>query len=205
MIPGSRDTVLIKKKTLVNFTWRWLAFLAGPLLFSACENDMKAIRKISAQEVSKPISTTTGVDVIYSDSAKVQFHLTAPLMLDYMEKRFQETPKGVKIVRYEKNTRGEVVQSGQITADYAIMRENDRIIEFRRNVVATNIKGETFKSDELIWDQGKKLLTTNKPVRLSFADGTVFYGTGANTNESMYPWNIENTTGQIPVNQNFGQ
>lgn len=177
--------------------------MAGLLLFSACENSLKDIQKISAQEVSKPISTTTGLNVIYSDSAKVQFQLTAPLMLDHSDTKVKEMPKGVKIVKFETTPKG-VTQTAQITADYGIQR-SDRVIELRRNVVATNQKGDIFKSDELFWDQGKREIYSNKLVQLTSSNGTNLYGTGATTNESMDPWIIKNTTGQIPVNQNFGQ
>ena len=175
--------------------------LASVLLLGACENDLKAIQKISAQEVSKPISITTGLDVITSDSARVTMHLTAPLMLEYMDKHYQEMPKGVKIVSFDAKGK----QDGEITADYGIQRENENLIELRKNVVAKNAQGETFTSDELIWDKGKKTIYSNKAVKMAFADGTIFYGTSASTNESMYPWVIQNTTGQIPVNQNFEQ
>jgi LPS export ABC transporter protein LptC len=190
-------------KHIQNIKYR-LALVAGLLLFSACENSLKDIQKISAQEVSKPISTTTGLDVTYSDSAKVQFRLTAPLLLDYIDKKFKEMPKGLKIIKYETTPKG-VMQTAQITADYGIMREGDKLIELRRNVVATNQKGDVFKSEELFWDQGKRAIYSNKLVQLSSSNGTNLYGTGASTNESMYPWIIKNTTGQIPVNQNFGQ
>lgn len=204
MILGLPDTALIKiVNHIKNIKYR-LALVAGLLLFSACENSLKDIQKISSQEVSKPISTTTGLDVTYSDSAKVQFRLTAPLLLDYIDKKFKEMPKGLKIIKYETTPKG-VVQTAQITADYGIMREGDKIIELRRNVVATNQKGETFKSEELIWDQGKRDIYSNKFVQMTSPNGTVLYGTGATTNETMYPWIIQNTTGQIPVNQNFGQ
>lgn len=198
MMFGSANTSSIKNFT---HTCCMLAALAGILFFSACENDLKAIQKISAQEVSKPVSTTTGLDVIVSDSAKLKFRLTTPLMIEYLDKNFQEMPKGLKIVSFDINGK----QEGEIIADYGIQRENEDIIELRRNVVCKNSQGETFKSDELIWDKGKRTIYSNKPVQISFSDGTILYGTGADSNESMYPWTIKNTTGQIPVNQNFGQ
>jgi len=203
MIPGLGDINLINTLVVFNSKGYRLALIAGLLLFSACENDMKDIKKISAQEVSKPINRTTGLDVIYSDSAKVKSRLTTPLLLEYTDKHFREMPKGLKIVSYD-SAKG-MKEAGQITADYGIERQNDKIIELRRNVVANNVQGQTFKSDELIWDQNKKIFYSNKPVQITFADGTIFYGTGASSNESMYPWTIQNTTGQIPVNQNFGQ
>jgi LPS export ABC transporter protein LptC len=204
MILGLHATALIKIVNNIQNIKYWLALMAGLLLFSACENSLKDIQKISSQEVSKPISTTTGLDVTYSDSAKVQFRLTAPLLLDYIDKKFKEMPKGVTIIKYETTPKG-VMQTGQITADYGIMRESDKVIELRRNVVAKNEKGETFKSEELIWDQGKREIYSHKFVQMTSPNGTNLYGSGATTNETMYPWIIQNTTGQIPVNQNFGQ
>ena len=203
MIPGSENINLINTFNILNSKGYRLAFIAGLLLFSACENDMKDIKKISAQEVNKPINRTTGLDVIYSDSAKVKSRLTAPLLLEYTDKHFREMPKGLKIISYD-SAKG-MKEAGQITADYGLERQNDKMIELRRNVVAKNIQGQIFKSEELIWDQNKKIFYSNKPVQITFADGTIFNGTGASSNESMYPWTIQNTTGQIPVNQNFGQ
>jgi LPS export ABC transporter protein LptC len=203
MIPGLTDTNLTNILSAISSKGYRLAFIAGLLLFSACENDMKAIQKISAQEVSKPINRTTGLDVIYSDSGKVKYRITAPLLLEYTDKGYREMPKGVKIIGFDpKNT---MKEKSELVADYGIERQKDKVIELRRNVVATNEKGEKFKSDELIWDQTKKIYYSNKPVQLTFADGTIFYGSGATSSESMYPWTIQNTTGQIPVNQNFGQ
>jgi hypothetical protein len=45
------------------------ALLFGMLLLTACENDLNKIKEISALQVSQPIDTTRGVEVIYSDSA----------------------------------------------------------------------------------------------------------------------------------------
>jgi hypothetical protein len=45
------------------------ALLFGMLLLGACENDLNKIKAVSAKQVSQPIDTTRGVEVIYSDSA----------------------------------------------------------------------------------------------------------------------------------------
>src|ERR1700761_4475223 len=69
-------------------------------LLTGCENDLKDLQKISASEANKPVERYTGVDVIYSDSAKVKAHMTSPLMLDYSKvaKPYTEMPKGVKVI-----------------------------------------------------------------------------------------------------------
>jgi LPS export ABC transporter protein LptC len=169
------------------------------LLVSACENSLSDIRKIASKEEEKPISRSTGVDVIYSDSAKVKARLITPLMieLDDPKSPYQEMPKGVKITFYDDNLK----EKGTITSDYAIRLEKENKITFRKNVVATNAQGETFKSEELIYDQTSKKIYTNKPVQINMGNGDVMQGVGANSNESLYPWHIEQSTGIFKVDE----
>jgi len=169
------------------------------LLVSACENSLSDIRKIASKEEEKPISRSTGVDVIYSDSAKVKARLITPLMieLDDPKSPYQEMPKGVKITFYDDN----IHEKGTITSDYAIRLVKENKITFRKNVVATNAQGETFKSEELIYDQTSKKIYTNKPVQINMGNGDVMQGVGANSNESLYPWHIEQSTGIFKVDE----
>jgi hypothetical protein len=202
MIPGSKNISLIKPALkALGIKGQVLAVIACIALLSACENDLKAIQKISAQEVSKPINRTTGLDVIMSEDALVKVHLTSPLMIEYLDKNFKEMPNGLKVVEYDSLMK----ESSVLTAEYGIQRSNENIIELRRNVVAVNAKGETFKSDELIMDMVKKEYHSDKPVQVTFADGTFLSGTNFKSDQAMSHWTMGNTTGQIPVNQNLGQ
>jgi LPS export ABC transporter protein LptC len=169
------------------------------LLFSACENSLNDIQKIASKEEDKPMSTSTGVDVIYSDSAKVKAHLTTPLMIEYDDEKkpYREMPKGVKIVFYE----DDLTVKGTVTSEYAIEREKQNIIEFHKNVVVTNAQGQTFKSEELIYDEGNKKFYTDLPVEINLGNGSVMRGVGANSNASLYPWHIEKSTGIFPVDE----
>jgi LPS export ABC transporter protein LptC len=175
------------------------ALFLGMLSLSACENSLNDIQKIASKEEDKPISTSTGVDVIYSDSAKVKAHMTTPLMIEFddAKKPYREMPKGVKIIFYE----DDLSVKGTVIADYAIEREKENIIEFHKNVVVTNAQNQTFKSDELIYDEGKKTFHTDKPVEINLGNGSIMYGVGANSNASLYPWHVERSTGVFPVEE----
>jgi LPS export ABC transporter protein LptC len=168
------------------------------ITLTGCENDLKDIQKISASEVNKPVERYTGVDVIYSDSAKVKAHMTSPLMLDYskVKKPYIEMPKGVKVVFYDNN----LVESSTIVADYAIRREAEKVIELRKNVVGTNAKGDTFTSDELIWDENTKQIHSNKLVHVKMADGSITDGTSFISDENFNHWTLTQGTGIIHVN-----
>ncbi len=169
------------------------------LLISACENSLNDIQKIASKEEDKPISTSKGVEVIYSDSAKVKARMLTPLMieLDDQNKPYQEMPKGVKIIFYDDSLK----EKGTITSDYAIRLEKENKITFRKNVVATNSQGETFKSEELVYDQTTKKLYTTKPVQIMMGNGDVMQGVGATSNESLYPWHIDKSTGIFHVDE----
>ncbi len=171
--------------------------IAGLALITGCENDLKTLQKISANEVNKPVERYTGVDVIYSDSAKVKAHMTAPLMLNYkVAKPYTEMPKGVKVVFYDNNLK----ESSTIVSDYAIRREAEKTIELRKNVVGTNAQGDTFNSDELVWDESTKQIHSNKLVHVRMADGSVTDGTSFTSDESFNHWKLDNGTGKFPVN-----
>ena len=171
--------------------------IAGMAFLASCENDLKDLQKISANEVSKPIEKFTGVDVIYSDSAKVKAHMTAPLMINYkVKKPYTEMPKGVKIIFYDNN----LVESSTIVADYAIRREIEKVIELRKNVVGTNAKGDTFSSEELIWDEATKQIHSNQLVHVKMADGSITDGTSFTSDENFDHWIMQQGKGIIHVN-----
>lgn len=179
------------------------ALLIGVLSLSACENSLNDIKKIASKEENKPLSRSTGVEIIYSDSAKVKARLITPLMIQLEDKTkpYSEMPKGVKIIFYDDNLK----EKGTIVADYAIRREKENIIEFRKNVVATNAQGEVFKSDELIDDQTNKKLFSSKPVQITMNNGNVMNGVNFDSNESLYPWHINQSTGTFHVTENAGK
>src|SRR3569833_1234 len=141
----------------------WPALLTGMLLLPACENDLNKVRELSANQVNLNVDTIHGVDIIFSDSAKVKFRIMAPLLLQYEGKKpYNLMPKTVNALIFEN-----MVQTGNITADTGIQSDVDKKIQFRKNVVAKNDKGDTYKSDELIWDQTTNTVYSNKTVQIT--------------------------------------
>jgi len=141
------------------------------------------------------IDTIHNVDIIYSDSAKVKFRVTAPLLLQYQGKKpYNMMPRTVDVAVFEN-----LVQTGSITADTGIQSETDKKIQFRKNVVAKNEKGETFKSDELIWDQNTKTIHSSKIVQIRLANGDIMNGTGFVSDDKMKHWTVQSSTGIFNV------
>ena len=173
--------------------------LAAGSFVSSCENSLNDIQKISAKEENRLISKSTGVDLIYSDSAKVKAHMTAPVLISYDDapKPYKEFPKGIKIIFYDEFLK----EKGNIVSDWAVQRDKENRMEFRKNVVVTNAEGQIFKSEELIYDMTAKKMYSNKPVQILMSGGDIMEGTGADSNESFYPWHIKGSTGVFHVNE----
>jgi LPS export ABC transporter protein LptC len=175
----------------------WPAIVTGIVLFSACENDINKIRELSANQVNTDIDTIHGIDMIYSDSAKVRFRMLAPLLLQYQGKKpYNLMPKTVNIIFFNKV---DMSQIGTLTADTAIESDADNKYEFHKNVVAKNAKGETFKSDELIWDRNSKTMYSNKLVQIKMANGDIMNGTGFKSDQTLAHWTMTQSTGIFNV------
>jgi LPS export ABC transporter protein LptC len=187
---------------------KWLTGFFVPVMFmavllSACENDLKKVREISAKEFTNPVDSSMSVEVTYSDSAHVKAVLQTPLLLDFktVAKPYREMPKGIKITFYDKNLK--VVST--VVSEYAVTSSEDKIITLKKNVVVTNNEGDTFKSNELIWDSVKKLIYTNQPVLINKIDGTVLNYSNFKSNENGTDYSGDNGNGVIATKGNITQ
>jgi len=162
MINGSESLNLIKMnwRSIINS----IVILSFSQVFlSSCnDDDLKKAAEISASKVTLTRDRSLGVEVIYSDSARVKAKGFAPV-LDKMTpkdgKIYQEMPKGVSIDFYG----DQLTKTGSIKSDYAIMRETEQLTIFKKNVVVVT-ESMTFHTDELTWDQKAKKFFSPKGI-----------------------------------------
>ena len=177
-------------------SWRCIygaLFSVGILLQFGCENDLRDVEQISAKKLAVPVDKSTSVVIIYSDSALVKAKLITPELLNFKTDRpYLEMNKGVTVIFYDPNQQ----ETSRVKSDYAIRRERENIVELKRNVVATNNKGETFKSEELIWDETKKRFYSNRLVSIT-SNENVLFGTSFWANEDFSYYEIVQSTGDI--------
>ena len=175
-------------------------FILALTALTACENDLRDVEEISSKKLSAPVDKSTGVEIIYSDSTKVKAKLITPELLHFKFKNpYYEIKKGVTIIFFD----AALKESSRVVADYAIRRENEKQVELRRNVVAVNQKDETFKSDELIWNENKKRFTSSKMVSIT-SQGNTIYGTSFWANENFTYYEISQSTGDISLPEDQG-
>jgi len=150
----------------------WPFLLAG--VFMACgRDDMKNVSVVSSKKITLTKDRTYGMDVIYSDSAIVKAKGYAPVydkVTPSQGDKYNEMPEGVKIEFYDDQMR----VTGSITSKYAINNETTQITIFRKNVVVVNDQ-LTFTTEELIWDENKKLYTSPYGTVIT-KEGTIITG-----------------------------
>jgi LPS export ABC transporter protein LptC len=177
-------------------------FLASSLcLLAACENDMSKVKEIELKQKGE-IEITKQAEIIYSDSARVKAKLKTPILYNHKTTAnpYYEMPKGIEVIFYDANLK----QTSKVTSDYAIRKENQKIVELKKNVVAVNAEGRTFKSEELIWDENLKRFYSNKVVTIS-TDKATISGTSFWATEDFSYYEIKQGAGPIQFNQDFGQ
>jgi len=152
-------------------TFLYGLFLALPLFLASCgDDDLKNANSVSAGKVTLTRDRTIGVEIIYSDSARVKAKGYAPILDKITPSNggsYQEMIKGVKIDFY--NPQGTI--DGNLVCDYAIRKDTELKTEFRKNVVVKNSKGDTFSSQELIWDESKKIFYSTQTVDILSVNG----------------------------------
>ena len=175
-------------------------FLIGVLiafLLSSCENDLQVVKNFSDPE-KVPDVVMTNFETIYSDSAKVKGKLTAPLLHMYNsdKKKYKEFPNGLHVYFYNDS----LIVITEITAKYAINYDKTQIWEARNDVVVTNTKGERLNTEQLFWDQNKKIIYTKKYCRITMPDGLQNIGeNGMEAKENFENWKLFGASGTVPV------
>jgi LPS export ABC transporter protein LptC len=178
----------------MSIFFRYVVLIAGLIFLTACENDIEKVKLFGTHERS-PLESATNIKIIYSDSAKVQAELTAPVMNHYEgENPYLEMPKGLKVIFY--NAAMEV--KSRLTADYGIRNEHEQKMEARKNVVVVNEKGEQLNTEHLVWDERREKLLSDEFVKITRKD-EIIYGTGFEANQDFTRYKIFNIKGTISV------
>lgn len=166
------------------------------LVLVSCENEISKIKTVTSTEVP-PAIAAEGFEMIASDSTVIRFKLQTPELIYHKEEKdpYYEFPKGVKIVKYDADMN--VISS--ITAQYAKNFSSDDRWEAKNNVIAVNFKGDTLKTEYLVWDTAKKKIYSDQFVKIIQKD-QVYTGIGFESNQDFSSYHIKNLKGNMYVN-----
>lgn len=172
--------------------------LFGVTLFLySCTNDIEKVDALLNQDVKYPNQSADSIEILYSDSGKVQLLLEAPSLYRYENQKepYAEFAEGIFVSFYD-DTMG--VES-TITSEYAIWYLNEDKWEARNDVVViNNVDGYQLNTEHLVWDQKKEILYTNKFVRVTTAE-EIIMAEGFKSNQQFTEYSFVKIKGKIKL------
>lgn len=169
-----------------------MIFIFG-ILYS-CENDIEEVNALSAQK-KEPIRRGINIELIHSEKALLKMRLSAPLMEEFVgEKSYTEMSKGIVVNLFDSLQN----VSTKLTANYAIHKTSENIMEAKNDVVVINEKGDKLNTEHLIWQQDSSRIFTHEFVKITTKD-EIIMGQGLESNENFTKYKILKIKGTIQL------
>lgn len=167
------------------------------IVLFACENSITEIQEITRED-TLPAVSAQNIRYERTDSGYIQIVLTSRLMNRYDgEDPYSEFPEGFEVTFYD--TVGNPLSF--IKANYGISYEKRKLMRARNEVVVKNYDTqEELSTENLVWDQRKKIIQSNTFVKITTPDKVV-YGDSMKATESFSEREIFNFRGVFEVEE----
>jgi len=165
------------------------------MVFLLSCKDHKEEAQLFSYNGKYPDESAENITITMSDSGKVSFVVSTPILNSYSSDSipYTDCPEGITIVSYTEWGEKQAI----ITADYAAY-ENNSIYRASKNVVIRDvIKGDTLETEEIIWDQRTRSIYSNVLVKQKKADGSINYGDGFTADERFTKYTIIHPRGEM--------
>ncbi len=163
------------------------------MFFVSCNHKQNKSILLS-YEGKYPDESAENMTLTISDSGIVSFIVKAPLFNTYStDSNYMECPMGITVTSY--TDYGE--KQSVLTADYACNINNSMYKASKNVVICDLIKGDTLKTEEIIWDQKNKCIYSHTLVKQTKADGSVNYGDGFEADERFSKYTITHPRGEL--------
>ena len=144
-----------------------------------------------------PSVEATNFQTYFTDSGIVRYYLTTPklLIFDHEKEPYKEFPEGFHLQQYDNNKK--IIS--ELSANYGknLVREQEWLA--KGNVVMVNNKGDTLRTEELIYQIKPDRIYTEKFVNIKKGDQNFNGEGGFESNSQMTRWTFKKTRGHIYV------
>lgn len=186
---------MIQKRTYnVNVA---LLFIWGAMFLYGCSD---SVPKIIFDRESSPVMVVDSLRLKYSENGLLSYVFETPRMERYEKEDsvYMVFNNGVKIITYSLADSVLTVES-TLTAKYAFYDENLQKWEARGNVESLTKDGKQLFTEQLFWDQQKKLI--HSFVKTVIIDGTekIIGLDGFTSNEDMTDIQFRNSQGRFLI------
>ncbi len=165
------------------------------LVVVSCTSD-EVKQRVMNERINLPLETGKNIYITYTDSGYAKAKVFAPVLERYAtESRFETVmQKGITAYFYSKD--GSV--ESFIKSKYAIRYDREKKMIARNDVILVNIKGDTLSTEELIWDEIKQTIRSDKFIRITTKD-EVIMGDGFESNTEFTQYKIFSIRGIISL------
>ncbi len=169
----------------------------GTIMLFSCSKPENGLMDQGAP-VRVPDEQAYDIEVLYSDSASIRLMLSAPEIARFssLKKPYVEYPKGLEVHFY--NDSGGV--TNRLSAEYAIQYQKRGVTEAQRNVVVVNEQEEMLQTEQLTWDEDKKLIYTEQFVRIT-TETEQLTGYGLEADQTFSRYTIKKPVGVIALTE----
>ena len=172
---------------------------AATLSLQSCDNDDKTVGPDIGVRDSLPVLKSIGVSTLISDSGIIRYKMIAEEWFIYDKKlpQYWAFEKGLFIERFNESYQVDAF----ISCDTAYFYNQEELWELHGRVFVKNMKGETFKTSLLFWDQRAHRIYSSAYMEI---DGETRKLSGYNfsSNEQMTDYIIHSSKGLFPLEDN---
>ena len=142
-----KKVFLTLKTPVFRPPFQFALFIAALFLLQACGNDYDSVTAITLENKG-PAMSAKNIEVLFSDSGKIEAKLTSVLLDKYEgAEPYLEFPNGFNLLIYDSAGRVET----SITGNYGKQNELSRIMLANGNVIVRNeLKNQQINTKELI-------------------------------------------------------
>ncbi len=168
------------------------------LFFSACGGSKETKIAAVSNRDSIPQLDATMVTTVVSDSGITRYRVSTEkwLVFDKAKEPYWDFPKGILLENFSPDLKVDA----SVVSDYAIFLEKKQLWELKGNVVAINLEGEKFETEQLFWDQKKERIYSDSAITIS-RETSIIKGIGFNSNQTLTKYTILKPQGVIPVKE----
>lgn len=165
------------------------------LMLNACENPLTEVNQLSSK-FETAVETIKNVRLLYSDAGKVKVELTAPVLYRYKTAEpYIEFPDGLSVTFFNDSLK----VSSTLSADYGVKYEQKQETLLRTNVIWNNaVKNEKLETEELIWNEKTKKITSDKFVKVT-TDSESIFATGFQAEQDFSRYKLLKITGTVKL------
>lgn len=141
-----------------------------------------------------PDESAENVTLTVSDSGIVSFIVKAPIFNTYRtDSTYVDYPEGITAISYTEHGQQQAI----LTANYACNINNSMYKASKNVVIVDMLKGDTLKTEEIIWDQRRRMIYSKVLVKQTKSDGSVNYGDGFEADERFTKYTIFHPRGEM--------